>query len=156
MSLGTAMCTKCKALKSPSEFRARADRPLGRQSHCKECEKAYAKDHPEIGAAARKKFKKKYPEAQASFSRTFRIKHPARSAESTRKYHQLNPEIYAAHVAVGNALKDGRIIRLPCLCCGNVKTEAHHSSYAADMKLAVTWLCHKHHQQIHTEVRLWA
>ena len=55
----------------------------------------------------------------------------------------------AAKNAVKYALKKGKIVKLPCFVCGEVKTEAHHPSYAQDMRLCVTWLCSAHHNEIH-------
>jgi len=66
-------------------------------------------------------------------------------------YYQANPERKKAHKAVTNAIKSGKLVRLPCSECGETKTEAHH--YAYDMLLDVIWLCSKHHAQLHKEHR---
>ncbi len=54
-----------------------------------------------------------------------------------------------AQRAVNLALKNGNITRKPCQICGNEKVEAHHSSYASDKRLDVTWLCMAHHNAWH-------
>jgi hypothetical protein len=55
----------------------------------------------------------------------------------------------AAKNAVKYALKVGKLVKQPCWICGESMSEAHHSSYAKDMRLAVTWLCSAHHNEIH-------
>lgn len=55
----------------------------------------------------------------------------------------------AAKNAVKYAVKTGKLIKQPCWICGETMSEAHHSSYAKDMRLAVTWLCKTHHNEIH-------
>lgn len=54
-----------------------------------------------------------------------------------------------AHSKVAVALKKGALVKLPCWCCGDAKTEAHHYDY--DSPLDVVWLCKEHHYQLHTE-----
>lgn len=66
-------------------------------------------------------------------------------------YANNNPHKRKAHHKLNNALRDGRIERLPCLVCGCEKTEAHHVSY--DLPLDVVWLCPSHHKQVHKEHR---
>jgi tetratricopeptide (TPR) repeat protein len=60
----------------------------------------------------------------------------------------------AAKNAVKYALKTGKIMKELCFVCGSEKTVAHHSSYAKDMKLAVTWVCTRHHNEIHNPASL--
>jgi len=55
-----------------------------------------------------------------------------------------------ANIATGNAIRDGRLKRLPCFVCGE-KAQAHHPDYSSPM--AVSWLCPKHHAQTHKEHR---
>lgn len=54
-----------------------------------------------------------------------------------------------AHNAVRDALRRGRLVRLPCEECGNPKTDAHHDDYTKP--LAVRWLCRSHHLRLHAE-----
>lgn len=62
-----------------------------------------------------------------------------------------NPEKKRATSAVSNAVRDGRLTK-PCVCehCGSSeKIQAHHSSYAKEMWLVVTWLCSRCHGAVH-------
>lgn len=55
----------------------------------------------------------------------------------------------AAHKAVSNAIRDGKLTPLPCQVCGIQEVEAHHPDYSRP--LDVVWLCRHHHSQIHKE-----
>jgi hypothetical protein len=77
-----------------------------------------------------------------------------RNAKSERKaartrYAQARrakwPGKYQANTAVGNAVRDGRLVKLPCRRCGSkVRVQAHHKDYRK--KLDVEWLCFKCHR----------
>lgn len=59
----------------------------------------------------------------------------------------------AANTTAGNAIRDGKLTRpTNCEHCGKeCKPQAHHSSYAEDMQLLVTWLCTKCHGEVHRD-----
>jgi hypothetical protein len=50
-----------------------------------------------------------------------------------------------SQVAIGIA--NGTITRQPCEVCGDERGEAHHDDY--DQPLAIRWLCHRHHMELH-------
>ena len=73
--------------------------------------------------------------------------------ERNRAYQADNPEKRAAHVAANNALRDGRIVKLPCAFCGaSDNLEAHHHDYSKP--LDVTWLCRPCHRRFHALERM--
>jgi hypothetical protein len=71
--------------------------------------------------------------------------------EQQRKHRANNPEKYKAHTAVGNALRDGRLIRKPCEKCGNIKSQAHHPDYSKPIE--VIWLCFTCHRKEHGQLQ---
>lgn len=71
----------------------------------------------------------------------------ANGNRAKRSYLERNPLKRAAHVAVGNALRDGKLIRSPCEDCGEVNAQAHHDDYSKP--LDVRWLCATHHAEWH-------
>jgi ribosomal protein S27AE len=60
-----------------------------------------------------------------------------------------NPEKRKAQVAVGNAIRDGRLTRGTCEKCGSPKVHAHHDDYTKPLE--VRWLCPQHHSDHHRE-----
>jgi hypothetical protein len=133
-------CLKCKRELPHSEFYVRSNGVLiGR---CKECTKSdvrsryYAK-HAEVAAYERR-----------------RSSDPERKANALRYHRESNarePEKYRARTAVGNAVRDGRLFKLPCTTCGSTEDiEAHHADYSRP--LDVEWLCHKHHREHHGQI----
>lgn len=59
-----------------------------------------------------------------------------------------NPEKRAAYIIVGNAVRDGKLVKQSC-ACGNPKSEAHHEDYAKPLE--VIWLCRRCHVDLHKE-----
>ena len=58
-----------------------------------------------------------------------------------------HPERRKASHLVSNALRDGKLEKLPCLVCGHEKVEGHHPDYSRP--LDVVWLCNPHHREVH-------
>lgn len=113
----------------------------GRINQCKECVKIYHVTHR---AANLEKIRA---------SDCIRSKSPERRAwikESFKRYEDRNPGKHAARVAVKNAVRDGRLKKLPCMVCGD-KSEAHHPDYSRP--LDVVWLCAMHHRETHALVK---
>lgn len=71
----------------------------------------------------------------------------ARSDAGKRAYITRNPAKRAAHVEVGNAIRAGKLVRLPCEVCGSARAQAHHDDYTKP--LDVRWLCTTHHMEWH-------
>ena len=74
----------------------------------------------------------------------------AAQARADSKDRAKAPEKEKARNEVTYALAIGRIVREPCFMCG-ANAQAHHASYAPDMRLLVTWLCPKHHKEAHAQ-----
>ena len=68
------------------------------------------------------------------------------NADAEREYRTRNPEKVAARMALNNAVRDGKLERLPCEVCG-APSEAHHEDYSKPLE--VRWLCPQHHREIH-------
>ena len=146
-------CTGCGVTKPLDDFYKHPATPDGLASKCKDCAKAIVK-------AARVKNREKYIEyekarasrpdrvaARADYAKTVAGKAAASRARKT--YIQKEPKRRAAHVAVGNAVRDGQLIPWPVCALHecSAKPEAHHPDY--DRPLDVVWLCSAHHKQAH-------
>jgi ribosomal protein S27AE len=75
-----------------------------------------------------------------------------RAQNPTRKSKRINRAFWAklivpdkskARYSVSNAIRAGRLKKLPCEKCGCEKVQAHHHDYSKP--LDVTWLCVKCH-----------
>ncbi len=63
----------------------------------------------------------------------------------------ISPLKRRARTLIGNALRNGTVVRKPCEVCGELKAQAHHDDY--NKPLAVRWLCQKHHTEHHRRER---
>lgn len=120
-------CFKCKVLKSIDEFYKHPRMADGHLGKCKPCA---CQDVRENRNARWDQY--------AEFDR--------RRGGGRRKT-PLDATKRAAHVAVGNAVKSGRLVRQPCEKCGDVEAQAHHDDYSKP--LDVRWLCFTHHREHH-------
>jgi hypothetical protein len=90
-------------------------------------------------------------EAKNEWSRDYRRRNPGLVDEIKRKWREANPEKRKAHIVVGNAVRDGRLVKGPCeyadsTCTPNGKIQAHHDDYTKPME--VRWLCPWHHKGV--------
>ncbi len=44
------------------------------------------------------------------------------------------------------AIRKGQLVRKPCVVCGKIKVDGHHSDYAKP--LDVVWVCRLHHKRL--------
>ena len=73
------------------------------------------------------------------------------AARETDKYHN-DAEFRRRKIArnaIGIRLRRGTMERGSCEICHEPNAQAHHHDY--DRPLDVTWLCEKHHRQLHGE-----
>lgn len=132
-------CFKCLATKPLCEFYAHKEMADGHLNKCKACAKLDVT------------MRYQDPEARQRIDayEKARFQQPERKKkiliyQQTRRHR--NPEKYKARSAVANAVRAGKLKRLPCEKCGDPKVQAHHSDYR--YPLAVRWLCFKHHRQL--------
>lgn len=106
---------------------------------CKDCHKARMKvrrlNNPKV---------QEYDRARA--------KTPERKAAArqvTIRWRREHPEAWAAHIAVNNAVRDGRLVKTPCCICSTEdNVHGHHKDYSKP--LDVIWMCAKCHHRIHS------
>jgi hypothetical protein len=146
-------CKKCGAQKAASDFYAR-------HASCKECVKAAVR----ANYARNREYYREYErsrnslphrvEARIRYSQTDRGRE--RSNAAKREYIKRNPEKRAAHIAMDNAVRDGRVWKSPCCtapgCFSTDRLHAHHADYSDP--LSVVWLCHGCHATLHREFTL--
>lgn len=128
-------CFKCGAEKPLADFYRHEKMADGHLNKCKECTKldvkSRRKDNPEVQAYDRKRGARQ----SATYQRQYRAKYPKK---------------YAAHTWVGNAVRDGKLVKQTvCECGSDFHVEAHHDDY--DKPTEVRWLCALCHKRWHVE-----
>lgn len=67
-----------------------------------------------------------------------------------REFREKYPRKYKAQTMIGNAIRGGKMKRMPCEECGETKSvHGHHDDY--QYPLSVRWLCAAHHRQWHVK-----
>lgn len=142
------ICKKCNTQKEQEEF-------YHRDSTCKECRKEMVRLNRLKKADYYREYdKKRYihdpkvKERHRKYAETDAGKQSANKAK--RKFIQQNPVKRAAHVILGNAVRDGRVEKkYNCEECGEYsgRIHGHHSDYARPLE--VTWLCPSCHTDWH-------
>ena len=138
MTTTVKTCFKCQAVKPITDFYVHPAMGDGRLGKCKECTKRDVAENYRANVAHYAEYERE------------RFQRPERKAavlQHQRNRRARNPEKSIARNAVGNAIRDGRLTRLPCEVCGDAKSEAHHDDYSKP--LDVRWLCRDHHKEHH-------
>lgn len=133
-------CFKCKVKKDIKQFYVHKQMGDGYLGKCKKCTKKDVNDrynNPE----SRLKIKEY---ERLRFQNPERKKKIYLYALKRKKNHRGKVR---ANRKVSNAIKNGRLIRKPCVKCGEIKSQAHHYDYRKP--LDVIWLCFKHHREEH-------
>jgi len=134
--MDTRKCSKCKEIKSLESFNRNKSRPLGREYICKIC---FSKID---------RVRRLDPKRRAMLDEA-RIKFVSKGGDREYKQKQsiLNPLKIKARRINQYAVRTGKLTRLPCEVCGEIKSEAHHGDYTKPLE--VIWVCKKHHGEIH-------
>ncbi len=159
------ICFKCGIEKPVGEFYRHPKMAGGRSGKCKECTKRDVREN----RAARLEYYREYDRSRAD--RPDRVAARKEYAErlsegSTARLRQVqknllaakqewlrrNEDKRAAHIILSNAVRDGRIEKMPCEICGSIRRiHGHHDDYGKPLK--VRWLCLKHHGEVHRKLR---
>lgn len=117
-------CKKCGETKDVSFFGPQKRMKDGLRSECKPCFNEYMR------GVRRKKLE------------YFREKDRERFKKEERR-----KKVYA-YAVVKYAKKAGRLKMMPCVVCGEEKTQGHHFDYKKPDH--VIWLCPTHHAEVHS------
>lgn len=135
-------CFKCGVEKPLFDFYKHKQMADGHLNKCKTCTRNDVHQHRH-GAGR---------ETVLAYDRQ-RAKTPERMShnrEVTQRWRDGHPKERAAQVAVGHAIRDGRLFKWPVCAvpeCDSTRPVAHHPDY--DQPLSVVWLCQAHHKQAH-------
>ena len=109
----------------------------GHLNKCKECTKRDVKENRKENLA----YYRGYDVLRGS----------RKTAEDNRRYREENPNKYAAHSAVNNAVRGGRLLSsgVCCVCGCSENIVAHHCDYLKPLN--VLWMCQSCHMSWHKE-----
>lgn len=134
-------CFKCGRHFPLSEYYRHPGMGDGRLGKCKECTKQDVHQNYLLRVDQYKAYERE---------RNRKPERRVATVERQRRRRVTEAEKYKARQAVSNALRNGKLKRLPCEVCGNKDVEAHHEDYAKP--LDVKWLCFLHHRQAHGQL----
>lgn len=137
----TKTCFKCNTTQTIDNFYKHPMMGDGYLGKCKTCNKQDVKDNYA-------KRRAQYSEYEARRNQDPDRKQRKRDYEN--KHRERNPDKAKARYVVGNAVRDGRLERLPCEVCGDPKSQGHHDDYSKP--LDVRWLCFTHHREHHGQI----
>ena len=127
-------CFKCGVKKELSEFYKHKQMKDGHVNKCKKCNMLDVRKNREDNI----EYYRNYDRARGN----------RQTKEYIDNYNKNNPEKYKARNMVNNAIRDGKLIKLPCEVCGTMdRLHAHHDNYSEPLN--VRWLCAAHHRQWH-------
>ena len=134
-------CFKCKTVKPLSDFYKHSKMADGHVNKCKECNKNDVTEH------RNKNLEKirEYDRARGKESKRIKA-----TTEITRAWRAEDSRRLVAHSQVAKAIRNGTLVRQPCVRCAEAKSIAHHEDY--DHPLVVMWLCQACHKQRHKEL----
>lgn len=137
-------CTKCGEVKPLDAFYKHPMMHDGRLSKCADCTKAAVR----ANRAARIEYYRAYDRARAN-EPSRKADRIARAKAHPRPRPEADPVKRAARVALGNAVRDGKIKKAPeCeVCAVSADLHGHHEDYTKS--LDVIWVCSACHAFIH-------
>jgi hypothetical protein len=142
-------CSLCGVRKELSEFHKNNALSDGLTSRCKVCIKGYqAKRADKLRENKPSDWKKKTQDMK-TYHREWKDKRPQYNTIKTKEWYEKNKDRMKVKYAVKYALKTGKLVKTPCVICGDENVEGHHPDYS--LPLDVVWLCKKHHKEIHTK-----
>lgn len=144
-------CFKCGLELPETEFYRHRDMNDGLLGKCKPC----TREDVRLNKATNREYYRRYEQlrnldpqrkaARAEYQKSARGK---ASADRARKMHEARePFKRGAALMVGNAVRDGKLIKGPCIVCGFPETDGHHFDYSKPLE--VIWLCRHHHAAYH-------
>lgn len=131
------ICSCCKQPQPFSNFQQRKLSKDGLTASCKSCLKIRDKNRENDQRRAQRRLYQKTEKGKIAHKKAMQI------------YKERNPLKRAAHIIIGNYVKNKKIIpEIFCsICNSDKKIEAHHDDYTKP--LDVRWLCECCHKEWH-------
>jgi len=142
--MATKKCFKCEEVKELKEFYKHSMMGDGHLNKCKSCAKKDSMNRYDSVMSDPKLLIKERMRCRLKQRRR-------RDAGLEKVYIKKQYPKTLAHTMVGNAIRDGRILKAPCVICGDLKVQGHHEDY--NKPIDVVWLCIRHHNDRHIHLR---
>ena len=144
-------CTTCNEPKSLDAYYKHPFAKNGRQTKCIECTKAAVRKN----RAANIEYYRAYDRVRDKFPHREKARKEASKAD-TRSWPEKDPQKRAARVLVGNALRNGGLLKpSTCeVCALPCDPHGHHEDYSKPLELI--WCCTGCHALIHAYWRVKA
>lgn len=138
----TKTCTKCKLVKTLSEFYRKASLSKGVRSECKICD-----------SVAAGKWRTENKHGNNTATRVWRKTNPKKRRAIEERTRTKFPKKHKAGDRLRHAVKTGKIVKPDaCTRCGSTgMLEGHHEDYAKSFD--VIWLCRTCHHRLHVALR---
>jgi len=143
----TRICKLCSATSDKAEFYK------GVNCRCKECHKEQVRlnrreKFEQYAAYEKMRFKRDPWRTEYNKEMAKTSEYKARHRDAVRRRNEQHPDKRAANVIVGNAVRDGRLIKpLECSRCGIMpprrQLHGHHVDYTKPLE--VEWICAECH-----------
>lgn len=158
------VCKTCKKTKRLSSFYKNHKGSQGVQSNCKKCCDEYEKGYRKTKKYKdyQKKYREQHEEYRAAYSLEYRRINKNIIYERRKRKHYF--ENYKKNetgairkrrlcrIKTNLFILTKKLKRLPCVICGNEKSDAHHYNY--DSPLNIIWICRKHHAKLHKNLKI--
>jgi len=145
------ICFKCGKKKALSEFYKHPQMGDGHLNKCKECTKKDSRKTRADNLDYYQEYDRNRPNAKerAQQAKLYQKTKKGKiiKAKCSKNWGLNNPEKRKAQNMVNNAVRDGKIIKLPCEHCDNPKSQGHHPDYTKPLE--VIWLCATCHSLEH-------
>ena len=147
------ICFKCYKEKNLDQFYKHPNMADGHLGKCKDCTRHDIEKHRSENLERIREYDRNRPnKAHRNFKNLARQKTENGKLihkKALANYDIKHPEKRRAVRAAGNAIRDGKLKRLPCIKCGK-NGEAHHEDYSKP--LDVIFYCNEHHRARHREI----
>lgn len=151
------ICLKCKEAKPLTEYYKHKKSSDGHLNKCKDCTKNDVNKHRAENIEKVRAYDRNRPNRSERIKKQIDYANSSKGKEvrfiATKNYRERNQYRYKANTSVGNAIRDGRLIRPnTCqVCLIECKPQGHHDDYKKP--LIVRWLCVRCHNDFHNFVR---
>lgn len=161
-------CKVCGIEKKPEEYHKNPKTPDGRLNQCIKCRKKKRSEYRSLNLKSVLERERDYRKSDIGRSRIQNYRdrpevkkrfkeyknqpdNRPRIREQIKKHLKTYPFKRNATTAVSNALRSGKLKKMPCSVCFSTKAEAHHEDYTKPLE--VVWYCKTHHMLRHVELR---